>query len=426
MTGKANNQLKSVATILCLSGAMVAVLGLIYLFFTPKAYEASVKIRLRNWARSDATNGVQNAVDLPTECRMARSDDVLDQAVRNLGLNELWGKRFNQGAPLKSEQTRALLKAKVDTHPVPRSGLIQISAASADPNEAAKIANEIARLYRDKRQAQRQTVNADRVGQFKQKWDEQGQRVRQAQDALAKLYLEITRNRTTNPAAIHEMVLARRMELEGQYIGLRDELDRLKVMKPEQLRRVLPTLETNANSVLTASLTQWSKARTDLVLAQSTYAANSPEVNDAVQVVNELDKTINQTITGIIAARETEVLSLKAALDAADEKLKRTSANLNEIAEQNAAYARAQQNVKDLRQERDALQEKMDEEESHDALMPAVVVPEIIDSAEPPLKPATPDGKIGASTVAAGSLAALVGLFLMFAGQKAKPAPRKL
>ncbi len=321
MTVKANNQLKSVATMLCLGGAAVAVLGLVYLFFTPKTYEASVKIRLRNWARSDATNGVQNAVDLPTECRMARSDDVLGQAVRNLGLNELWGKRLNQGAPLKPEQTRALLKAKVDAQPVPRSGLIQISAASADPNEAAKIANEIARLYRDKRQAQRQTVNADRLGQFKQKWDEQGQRVRQAQDALEKLYLEITQNRTTNPAAMHEMALARRMELEGQYIAQRDKLERLKMMKPEQLRRILPTLETNGNPVLMASLTQWSKARTDLVLAQSTYAANSPEVTDAVQVVNELDKTINQTITGIMAARETEVLSLKAALGRSRRKI---------------------------------------------------------------------------------------------------------
>lgn len=426
MAGNTKSQLKSIAALLCLAGSAVVVVGVAYLFFTPKTYIASAKIRIRNWVRSDSTKGAQNTVDLATECRAVRSDEILDQTIKNLGLSELWSKRFNQGAPLKPEQTRALLKERLDVHPASRSEVIEIREASADPDEAAKVANELARQYHDKRQTQRRALNSERLSQFKQKWEEQGEKVRQAQEALEKLYLAINQNRATNPAAMREVILSKRIDLESQYVARRDELERLKALKPELLRQVLPTLETNTNSVLTASLTKRSKARTDLVLAQSTYAPDSKEVKDATQVVDELDQTINQEIAGIMAARETKVLSLKAALDDMDQKLKQASGNPQEISDQDAAYARARKIVEDLKQERDTLQEKIYEEQSHDAIMPAAVVPEIIDSAEPPSKPAIPNGKVAATAISAGMLAALAGLVLLLNSQGARPTPRKL
>jgi uncharacterized protein involved in exopolysaccharide biosynthesis len=426
MAGNPNSQLKSIATLLCLAGSAVVAVGLAYLFFTPKTYSASAKIRMRNWVRSDATNGAQNTIDLPAECRAVCSNEILDQTIKNLGLNELWSKRLNQGAPLKSEQTRALLKERLDVHPGSRSEVIEIRAASPDSNEAAKVANEVARQYHDKRQTQRRALNSERLTQFKHKWEEQGEKVRQAQEALEKLYLAINQNRATNPAAMREAILSNRIDLESQYVAQRDELERLKALKPELLRQVLPTLVTDTNSLLTKSLTRRSKARTDLVLAQSTYAPDSKEVKDAAQVVNELDQSINQEIAGVMAARETKVLSLKAALDDMDQKLKQASGNPHEISDQDATYARARKTVEDLKQERDTLQEKIYEEESYDAIMPAAVVPEIIDSAEPPAKPAIPNGKVAATAMSVGMLAALAGLVLLLTSQGAKPTPRKL
>ena len=63
-----------------------------------------------------------------------------------------------------------------------------------------------------------------------------------------------------------------------------------------------------------------------------------------------------------------------------DGKLKRASANRREISAQDASYARAQQDLETLKLERDDLQQKMEQEESHDAIIPAGVMAEIIDS----------------------------------------------
>src|SRR5581483_3920859 len=254
MTVKAKNQLKSFATMLSLGGVLVVSVGLIYLFFTPKVYQSSVRIRMRNWANS--TNDVHSDFDIGAECQAVRSDSLLDESIKNLGLNELWGKRFNQSIPLKPEQSRILLKSKTNVRPVPKSSLMQIQVASDDRDETAVIANEIARLYLAKRQAQHQALNAERLAQFRQKWEEKGQKVQEAQAALDKLYLDITRDRTTNPATMYDLIQAKRVEWEGRYIEQRDQLTMLKAMSQEQLKRALPTFETDTNSLLTAALTQ--------------------------------------------------------------------------------------------------------------------------------------------------------------------------
>ena len=57
--------------------------------------------------------------------------------------------------------------------------------------------------------------------------------------------------------AIVRRVERGRVEREGQYVEQRDQLDRLKAMNQEQLRQVLPTLDNNANSLLTIPRKIW-------------------------------------------------------------------------------------------------------------------------------------------------------------------------
>ncbi len=425
MTVTTSKKLKSFATTLALGGVLVVTVGLIYLFFTPKTYQASVKIRMRNWSRTDSTNDLHSTYGIATECQVACSDAILEQTIKNLGLNEIWGKRFNQGAALKPGQSLILLKAKAVARPIPKSSLFQIDVSSNDRDETARIANEIARLYHDKRQAELQALNSDKLAVFQQKWEEENQKVQTAQAALDKLYLDITRDRTTNPATMYDLIQARKADMESQYVEERDQLARLKAMSPEQLKEVLPTLETNTDSPLTTSLTQWSKARTDLVVAQSTYAADSQELKHASLVVDELDKAITRMIAGIMTVRENEVASSKAALDDLNEKLNRASVNLKEISIQNSTYAQARQDLENLKLKRDAIQNKMHQEDSLDLFMPAVAVPEIIDSAGPPQKPAIPNSTVAASTIGAGICAMLAGLFLLLVGQMPKTTPGK-
>src|ERR1700757_1538872 len=116
MTSKPATKLKAVTLMLIVIGAGIAAIGLIYLFGTPKAYRASAKVRV--WKSGwNGTNDLSGAYDptvaLPEQIQLIRSDAIIDQAIRVLGLNELWGRRYNRGVAFTIDQGRARLRSMV-------------------------------------------------------------------------------------------------------------------------------------------------------------------------------------------------------------------------------------------------------------------------------------------------------------------------
>ncbi len=146
--------------------ALIAVFLLVFgagaaiTFILPEWFASATRIRITNH-----TGRVMETADTPvalsrpvalsiddlgrigTEVGVIQSRVVLDKVIENLGLRQEWGKPYGPGARLDNDDTLALLKTRLAVHPVRNTTLIDIRVFSQKSQEAANIANEIARVY---------------------------------------------------------------------------------------------------------------------------------------------------------------------------------------------------------------------------------------------------------------------------------------
>ena len=89
-----------------------------------------------------------------TEFEVIQSEAVLGKVIKELNLNEAWGKKQG-GRTLTTAETMALLKNNLDLRPEKNTGLLDVGVKSDQPEEAAKIANAVAEAYKAHRSEQR-------------------------------------------------------------------------------------------------------------------------------------------------------------------------------------------------------------------------------------------------------------------------------
>jgi len=433
MTIKARTRRESFARVLSIGGALVTVAGLAYLFLTPKIYQASARMEVPKNARRQ-NNSANAAYDLKlllaAECEFMRSDTILDPVIEHLRLNELWGQRYNHGNAFNNAQSRARLQMMADIHPAPDSGLIQIKVASRDREEPARIANEIARTYGESREARRQNESRDRINLLKQQWEAQNAKVAQAQADLEKLSQEIRDERATNSATFYdpqsyELLQNKHAELEMDYVKQKSTLDLYAGMDRTKLTQVLSVLDENTNSVLIGALTQLNRAESGLITAQNDHGSNSPEAVAANLAVGKLRKNVDEAVNGIMFGLNENLVSLKASLDQLSQKLKNATTNSSQITARDSAYAAAVQKLETLRNEQDVLQKKMEQSDRLEALAITDTSPDILDLAEPPTQPASPNRRAATNIIFTGCFAVIAGLLLLVSAPKPRAAPAK-
>lgn len=433
MTAKPEPKLKSFALKFALGGVLLIALAAIYFYGTPKQYQATAKVRVwqQGYLRTNEHAATFGPDQLPAECQLIRSTNVLDQVVTNLGLNELWGKKFNLGKPIKTEQARDRLRLISNIQPVGNSSIIDIRVSGEEPNEPALIANEIARAYLAFRQSRRSQASSDRANALRQQWEEQNTKVQESQAKLDKLYFDITTSRATNQVKVYDpdayaAIQSNRINLESQYVKDKITLEQFQTMDKRRLREVLSSQDTNSDSLLNNLILQQMKARRELAAAGTDHGADSPEVKSAGLAVDELDKRINQQVDAIMTSRETEIVSLKASLDNLNKLSRQAGTNLDSStlkknAEEDAAYEKARKELSSLKAQRDQLQLQLEPDESMlNAVLPVSISAQIMDSAAPPLKPAVPDPKIALAAVGAGGIAIISALMMTLIGTRVK------
>ncbi|MGD0259219.1 MAG: von Willebrand factor type A domain-containing protein [Verrucomicrobiota bacterium] len=99
---------------------------------------------------------------LQTEFEVMQSEAVLGKVIKELNLNEAWGKKQG-GRTLTTAETMALLKNKLDLRPERNSDLIDVGVKSDQPEEAAQIANAVAEAYKEHRAEQRAQLTKDGI-----------------------------------------------------------------------------------------------------------------------------------------------------------------------------------------------------------------------------------------------------------------------
>lgn len=137
-----------------MAGLALCGVGL-WLLLSPAQYRATAVITVEQDEvginRIGGSAGAYDPYYIPTTFEVIQSQIVLSNVVSTLNLNVEWGKKYAGGVTLTTNESIAILKKHLNLGLVRNTKLVEISYTSEDPNEAARIANTIAKAYQDYR-----------------------------------------------------------------------------------------------------------------------------------------------------------------------------------------------------------------------------------------------------------------------------------
>jgi uncharacterized protein involved in exopolysaccharide biosynthesis len=135
---------------------LVVITATLVTFTLPESFASISRIMLRlnssNAAGPTAPQDASGTFDprfIRNQCAVIQSEGILGKVISDLDLNKEWGKRYAGGERLKTSETLALLRARMDWRLLPKTSVIEIRSYSEKPDEAAKVANALAEAYRD-------------------------------------------------------------------------------------------------------------------------------------------------------------------------------------------------------------------------------------------------------------------------------------
>ncbi len=170
---------------LLLAGLALCAAGF-WQLLSPAQYQAVVRIALE----PDSALATPHEYDpyfLQIEFEVIQSEVVLDKVVEGLNLNEEWGRKYAGGNKLKTVETISLLKRRMNLRPVRSTTLIEIRVTSDNPDEAAKIANAIAKAYCNYRAETRQRLALYEIKNLEGIFKKQEQDIKVSQAKLEQL-----------------------------------------------------------------------------------------------------------------------------------------------------------------------------------------------------------------------------------------------
>jgi uncharacterized protein YegL len=262
---------------------------------------------------------------IQTEFETIQSGAVLGKVIKELNLNEAWGKEQG-GRTLTTAETMALLKNKLDLRTEQNASLINIGVKSDKPEEAARIANAVAEAYKQHRSEQRAQLSKGGIKALEERFQEQEGKVRLAQANVDRLRkeLNISDGMASGDGPSPLMTADTLRKLEGLRIESKAELvreqtllSRLKEFGKEQgtekLAQAIPSAA--SDSLLSSLLEQLTVAEQRLVTLEKEYGPTHPDVLKCKAIAEDLHTKIKSRVDGIIVGLDAKVLSLSNSLD---------------------------------------------------------------------------------------------------------------
>jgi succinoglycan biosynthesis transport protein ExoP len=383
---------------------LVVITATIVTFILPEAYSSKARIRVER----DVTDipgvdgqrnmaGVYDPYFIQTEFEVIQSERILDKVIDTLNLNEVWQKKYNYDGKFKTSDSRAALKRMIELRPSRNTSLIDIYVYSDDKNEAAKIANTIAEVYTDYRQTQRESLSLGGIKAFEKELEDQDRKVKEKEDEVdalrKKLNVVDMDPQSTGPSGSLGPVNVQhydslKIDAEASYTREQVMLDKLKSLSQDDLKQTIPTAA--PDNMLSDLLQEELAANTRLVTLSNDYGPQSPELTRVLGLRAELEKQIDARLKGIMEGMETRVASLKAVVENSEQKVNEAKTNDVQLAETSRPYYIAKADLDRLRRFREVLFLRTFQE-NVEVKMPKTTMVEIIEHAEPSLRPVRPN-----------------------------------
>src|SRR5450432_944666 len=176
---------------------ITAIIATAVTFILPVSYSSTAQINIEPDTASDISpmNGmgggtapIYDAYFLQTQLEILKGPVVLGKVIDGLDLNEVWGKKYGVGT-FKTSETLEFLKNQLSLTPVRNTTLVDITVYSGDKNEAAALANAIAKAYKDYRLDRHSLSTQGGIRVLEEKYqseEQQLQQIRVRVDSLRK------------------------------------------------------------------------------------------------------------------------------------------------------------------------------------------------------------------------------------------------
>lgn len=401
---------------------LVCGLSIVATWFLPRYFVSVARITVNKdtpaaMDQSPPAGTIYDPYFVQTEFERLRSKAVLYPVIERLDLDKRWASALGTKNPLSKQETFMFLQKNLDFRHSRNTSIIEIRVFSEDKNEAAEIANAIADVYRVMRIESLEVMSIHGLESLQRELKKQEEKVEKAQARVQDL-----REAGNIPNGLDEgQGLAgserlRHLENQtfeaelasGQLEALHDHLARLD---RNELRQALPTAHPDV--LLNDLLTRYNQAEVELLAIQKNRASEHPETQRAQAVLDKLDMQIEQRISGILAGLKLKAQNLAQENALRLRALKDQQSQIARASSQHEAYFSAKRELENQKQLHRAIAARILQEKI-DAHLPKTASVEIVDRAEPGLRPVRPNWAINvAGGILLGVLASAIVLLLM-------------
>jgi len=345
---------------------------------------------------SGGASPAYDAYFLQTQLQILQGPVVLGKVIEALDLNDVWGKKYGVGT-FKTTETLEFLKNQLVLSPVRNTTLVDIIVYSGDKNEAAVLANAIARAYKEYRLDRQMQATEGGIKVLEDKYqveNDQIEAIRTNVDALRK---ELAITDTDPQALVPSSTLSgeqmrtyndEMMKGETEYNKFQEQYDQLKALPQEKLRDVLPVISPDA--VLSGLLDKYHESQQKYVTMTNDYSPLNPDVIRVKALVDEVNQQIEDRVTGIMTGLENNLNTEKAALDTLRQEVDTAIQKDNDEAARGQPYWEAKRNLANLEDYHRALAAKI-ETEKIDVAIPHTTMVYVTEVAEPGKDPVRPN-----------------------------------
>jgi succinoglycan biosynthesis transport protein ExoP len=308
---------------------LVVITATLVTFILPEQFASTATLKIER-DRSDidelAGNSARyNSFDpyyIQTEFEVIQSETILSNVVDVLGLNDKWGKKYNEGNKFKTQESIGLLKSRLNLRPRRNTALIDVQIFSENPNDAADLANAVAETYQRWRldKGLRLTMGGVKALEEQLKVED---------DKIARVKEELDSIRVTNrisdidtagtaPTMLSETEEYRRLsssrfEKELFYKRMKEQYDKLVAIDLTSLRDVLPGFQ--PDSELSALVSELNTADQRYTAMINELGPSHPQIKSVKDLQDLLNKKIDNRVSGILKGLETQVSTAKSELD---------------------------------------------------------------------------------------------------------------
>jgi succinoglycan biosynthesis transport protein ExoP len=402
---------------------LVAITTTLVTFILPESFASTVRIKVEKDGSDVAGLGQEgfggggfDPYWIQDQFETIQSKMILYQVITNLNLNKKWAEKYKEEGEFHTDQTYALLKNRVDVRQSRGTSLIEIRALSEDKSEAAVIANEVAEVYKNSRLNLRREQSQHGIETLRHQLDEQDKKVAAKQELVNKMREQFNIPDTESPAWYGDNTPDSenlrhtdrlRIEAQAQYAEMRTMYDQLKGYSRSELRKAVQVVAPDQQ--LATLMTDFNMSQQKLADMEGAYAAEHPEVKRIKGVIAQIDVQINDRLDGVLAGLSARVAAAKAKLD--QFVLEANSAKTNQVNTMNVRrpYYMAKRELENTLLVREKLSMRIIQEEVEVAL-PKQRIVQIIDRAEPAIRPVKPNKTLNIALGIVVGLAIGVGL----------------